>query len=74
MARTFRSREDCLEFIEELGYRFPDMTDDAVMLAFDEYSDGCHGFVSKFSPVGREIINEYEKGVTRWETTTSLTD
>ena len=25
-----RTKEDCLEFIEELGSRFPDLSDDAV--------------------------------------------
>ena len=64
----FVSREDCLEFIEELGTRFPDISDDAVMLAFDEYSNGCHGFVSKFSPVGRELLAAYEKGVSKYAT------
>ena len=67
----FVSREDCLEFIEELGTRFPDISDDAVMLAFDEYSNGCHGFVSKFSPVGREIIAAYEKGVKSYYATST---
>ncbi len=60
--------EDALEYIEELGYRFPDMSDDAIMLSFDEYATERYGFVSKFSPMGRELLAAYEKGANRYAT------
>jgi len=63
-----RTKEDCLEFIEELGSRFPDLSDDAVMSAYDEYDNhkprpSDTFFVSKFSLFGIELLAAYEKGV-----------
>jgi len=61
-----RTKEDYLGYIEELGYRFPDISDDAVLIIFDEYADPLLGFVSKFSPTGRAILAAYEKGVNKY--------
>ena len=61
---------ECLEFIEELGYRFPDLSDDAVMSAFDDYNPK-HAFTSKFSLWGIELLAAYEKGVQTYYATDS---
>jgi len=68
-----RTKEDCLEFIEELGSRFPDLSDDAVMSAYDDYDNhkprpSDTFFVSKFSEFGRELLAAYEKGVSKYAT------
>ena len=61
-----QAQEDSLEFLEELGYRFPDMTDNEVCFAYSEYV-GIQMVPFPESLWGRRLIEVYEKGVKRWE-------
>lgn len=56
------SDKDAWEFIEGLGDRFPDMTNDEVLLAYREYTAIPYN-VSPDSVVGRLVLYCYEHGV-----------
>jgi hypothetical protein len=59
-----QAQQDSLSFLEELGYRFPDMTDYEVMLAYSEYV-GIQMVPDPTTLWGMRLIEVYEKGVTR---------
>ena len=69
-----QAKADSLSFLEELGYRFPDMTDYEVMLAYSEYVGipyseyvGIQMVPHPTTLWGIELLAAYEKGVKRWD-------
>lgn len=62
MARQIDTK-DTLEFIAELGDRFPDMTDTEVLDAADEYEGRVAGTTNPRSPIGLVIIAAYLGGM-----------
>ena len=61
-----QAKEDSLSFLEELGERFPDMTDHEVMLAYSEYV-GIQMVPDPNTLWGIRLIQVYEKGVNKIE-------
>lgn len=59
--------EDAKEFLNELGYRFPNMSDYEVVLAYDEYTMTTKFHEDPESNLWRLILYNYNLGVTAWE-------
>jgi hypothetical protein len=53
--------KDTADAVAELGERFPDMSDAAVMLWISEYENATE--INPASPVGRTMLFAYEHGV-----------
>lgn len=51
--------KDTYEFVAELGDRFPDLTDQEVMDAVDEYEKREAGYTNPNSPIGHVLLACY---------------
>ena len=57
------SRTEVLEFVAELGKRFPDMSDGEVIDAIDEFEGNDGGYTNPNSPFGLVYLQAYTGGV-----------